>query len=64
MRIRFACPHDAVIVDDVTTPPVCAVCGERRIQSVTENSGGPLRPPRFRGAVRGPCAVKESGHGG
>ena len=40
------------VESDGLTAPQCAEHHESRVQHVT------ARPPRFRGAVTGPCAVK------
>lgn len=34
MTVTFACGHKASVGRDVKDPPVCAVCGERRVQRV------------------------------
>lgn len=52
MTIVFACGH-RLQSDDTLTPPVCR-CGEDRVRDVK------IRPPRFRGSVRGPCAAVDA----
>jgi hypothetical protein len=34
MSVTFACGHKATFSSDVKEPPVCQVCGERRITHV------------------------------
>ena len=54
--VRFACGHAGQeLGESADAAPTCPVCGERRVSHVQ------APPPRFRGAVRGPCAV-ESDH--
>ncbi len=54
VTVRFACGHAPADVDTANdTPPVCTVCGERRIGRTF------APPPRFRGACQGPSAVTE-----
>jgi len=57
IQVRFACGHAQLATDD--TPPVCRICGERRISRVMQANGQPVPAPRFKGTVLGPNAVQE-----
>ena len=52
MIVVFACGHRVTFTDG--DRPTCSTCGESRIATTT------APPPRFQGAVRGPCAVKDA----
>ena len=55
--VRFACGHAGQELGEVVdAAPTCPICGERRVSHVQ------APPPRFRGAVRGPCAVTDREH--
>lgn len=50
--VRFRCQH-SMVWPDTQAAPVCPICGEQRISSVTAPA------PTFRGAAKGPCAKPE-----
>lgn len=53
IQILFACGHQTSVDEHEADQPICLTCGERRIQRVH------ARPPRFRGACRGPLAIED-----
>ena len=56
ISVRFACGHPRQELGEaVDAAPTCPICGERRVSHVQ------APPPRFRGAVRGPCVVSDRG---
>ncbi len=56
ITVRFACDHSQPVarVDTGTAPPICRVCGERRIRHVD------APPPNVRGRCTGPSARPEA----
>lgn len=50
MTIAFRCGHTLTVPDAYKATPRCGTCGEDVVSRVT------VRPPRFVGTVRGPCA--------
>lgn len=50
MTITFRCGHQVNLPDTYAATPRCGQCGEAVVSRVR------VRPPRFVGTVRGPCA--------
>ena len=53
IQLLFACGHQTAVDEHDDVQPICLTCGDHRIQRVQ------ARPPRFRGACRGPHAVED-----
>ena len=56
ITITFRCGHRVELTAHVVSSPVCPECGADGVSAIK------APPPRFRGTVTGPLAVKESPH--
>ena len=54
IAVRFACGHVQKVSETNDAAPICAVCGEHRVSSVT------APPPRITGQCSSPLKVRDA----